>query len=65
MSSVLPVLWTVSRKVAVPGLESVCDAGLNSAVMPVVAGIARAEVAAPWMAGLLVEVAAAVRPRLP
>ena len=48
-----------------PGLESVCEAGLNSAVIPFVWGILRSAEAAPWMAGLLVEVAMAMRLRFP
>ena len=61
----LPVLWTMRRKVTVPGLESVWESGLNSAVIPFVWGMARSAEAAPWMAGLLVEVAMAMRFRLP
>ncbi len=61
----MPVLWTIRRKVTVPGLETVWDAGLNSAVIPVVSGMLRAAEAPPWMAGLLVEVAMAMRLRFP
>ena len=46
-SSVLPVLWTIKRNVAVPGLDSVWEAGLKLAVMPWVAGILRSADVAP------------------
>ena len=50
---------------AVPGWARVCEAGLNCAVTLWVDGIVRSAVAAFWTAGLLLDVAAAVRFRVP
>ncbi len=61
----LPVLWTIRMNVAMPGLERGWVAGLNSAARPNVPGMARSADAAPWMAGLLAEVAIAMRFKLP